>query len=288
MDEMLRCFAENGYAVVEGALSPEEVAAINDGIDADVAAHPKEWEPGPRPGHIAVGCRAPELMHRTEALDGLVHHPSVAPLVRRILGAGVQFSSLSFLRREACAADPPEDIDGGDPICLSRQWHREYNGIVEGADRNAFFAPAIQVIYYLDDVDAESHCTSLIPESAETKRQLPKTREGKTGWGEGVWRIDDGETAYVDPDKPIWTDSFGRTNPRRIGRVDVHAPAGSAVMFNIANYHCGTVRQTQRIRRTAHLMYRHPDPIFSRHALGPEWESVAAFRAALPKRSAIG
>ncbi|MDE2723443.1 MAG: hypothetical protein OXI59_08715, partial [Gemmatimonadota bacterium] len=169
-----------------------------------------------------------------------------------------------------------------------RQWHREYNGIVEGADKNAFFAPAIQVIYYLDDVDAGSHCTSLIPESAETKRQLPKTRDGKSGWGEGALRIADSETAYVDPDKPIWTDSFGRTNPRRIGRVDVHAPAGSAVMFNIASYHCGTVRQTQRIRRTAHLMYRQPDPIFSRHALGPEWESVAAFRAALPKRSAIG
>ena len=176
MDEKLRCFAENGYVVVQGALSPEEVAAINEGIDADVAAHPKEWEPGPRPGHIAVG----------------------------------------------------------------------------------------------------------------TKRQLPKTRDGKSGWGEGVLRIADSETAYVDPDKPIWTDSFGRTNPRRIGRADVHAPAGSAVVFNIASYHCGTVRQTQRIRRTAHLMYRHPDPIYSRHALGPEWESVAAFRAALPKRSAIG
>ena len=88
MDEKLRCFAENGYVVVQGALSPEEVAAINEGIDADVAAHPKEWEPGPRPGHIAVGCRAPELMHRTEALDGVVHHPSIAPLVRRILGEG--------------------------------------------------------------------------------------------------------------------------------------------------------------------------------------------------------
>ena len=84
------------------------------------------------------------------------------------------------------------------------------------------------MIYYLDDVDAGSHCTSLIPESAETKRQLPKTRDGKSGWGEGALRIADSETAYVDPDKPIWTDSFGRTNPRRIGRVDVHAPAGSA------------------------------------------------------------
>ena len=41
MDEMLRCFAENGYAVVEGALSPEEVTAINDGIDADVGRAPE-------------------------------------------------------------------------------------------------------------------------------------------------------------------------------------------------------------------------------------------------------
>ena len=55
MDEMLRCFAENGYAVVEGALSPGEVAAINDGIDADVAAHPEEWEPGSASGACSSG-----------------------------------------------------------------------------------------------------------------------------------------------------------------------------------------------------------------------------------------
>ena len=45
-----------------------------------------------------------------------------------------------------------------------------------GADANEFFCPAVQVIFYLDDVDHENHCTSVIPESAETKRSLPTTR----------------------------------------------------------------------------------------------------------------
>ena len=35
MDEQLRFFAENGYVVVHGALSPEEEATVNDGIDCE-------------------------------------------------------------------------------------------------------------------------------------------------------------------------------------------------------------------------------------------------------------
>ena len=285
MDEHLRHFAENGYAVIERALSAEEVDWVNAGIDADTAANPKEWEPGSRPGHVAVGCRAPELMHRTDALDGLVHHPSVFPVVEEILGEGALFSSLSFLRREPCLVDAPDDIDD-DPLCLSRQWHREYSGIVEGADQNAYFAPGIQVIYYLDDVDETTHCTSIIPESVETKRGLPKTRGGSSR-GKDALRIDDGETAYLHPEKRRWMDSFGREGPRRIGRVDVHAPAGSAVMFNLTNYHCGTIRKTGSIRRTVHVMYRQPDPEHSQHALGPDWKSVAAFQSALPERDGV-
>ena len=303
MDKRLRGFAENGYVVVHGALSLAEVTAVNDGIDADNAAHPEHWEPGPRPqGHVAVSCVAPELMHRTEVLDDVVHHPSVVSLVRRILGQGVQVSGLSFLRREPRAVQPTADINGGDPLCLEKKWHREYGGIVEGADRNEFFAPSIQVIYYMDDVDAECHCTSIIPESAETKRHLSKTRDnysfqpalGSTltsrtnKWGEGVMRIDDETTAYVDPENPTWMNPFGSEDPRRVGGVDIHAQAGTAVVFNMASYHCGTVRHTQRIRRTLHVMYRQPKPVHSRHALGQEWQSVAAFAAAMPKRPAIG
>lgn len=281
MEEQLKHFMDNGYVALSGALSPDVVKAINDGMDADEAAHPEEWDPGPRPGHVAVGHGAPAILNRTKSLDCLVHHPNALPLVRAILGEGTQVSCMSFLRREGCLADPPEDLDGGDPTVLSRMWHREDRGCVEGADKNNYYTPAIQIIYYLDDVDETSHCTTLIPESAEKKRQLPKSTKGD-------FRIDDWETSYVDPNKPRWMDSFGRENPRRIGGVDVLGGAGTAVVFNNANWHCGTIRKTERIRRTVHVRYRHPDPVHSRHAIVDPWESVAHFQSALPRRASIG
>ena len=289
MDELLRFFADSGYVVVHNAVPAQEVAAVNDGIDADRAAHPQHWEPGPRPGHVAVGCDAPELMHRTEALDGLAYHPSIVPLARRILGQGAQLSGLTYLLREPCTTPPPADLDDGDPLCLTRQWHREDSGNVEGAEMNDFFVPALQVIFYLDDVDAESHCFSIIPESAETKRKLPKTNTGSTSWGvRDRLRIDDSEVGYVDPERPKWVDAFGRELPRRIGRVDIHTRAGAAVVINNSSYHCGTIRHTQRQRRTVHVRYRQPQPVGSRHALKPPWESVAQFISALPSRPTIG
>lgn len=287
MEDQLKHFAENGFVIIERALSSDEVDRVNDGIAADQAANPKPWEPGPRPGFITVGCGAPELMQRTDALDGIPNHPSVVPLVKRILGEDAQFCNLSFMRREPCHADPPEDIDGDDPLALSRNWHREYSGIVEGADDNEYFTPGIQVIYNLDDTDPAIHCTSIIPESAETKRQFPKVRDADNSWGKDVLRIDDGG-AYIDPEKPKWLDAFGRNFPRLVGRVDVHAPAGSALVFNQASYHCGTVRKTERSRGTAHIFYRVPGPANSRHSLGKDFESIEAFHNALPNRKEIG
>ena len=138
MEDLLKHFKENGFVIIERALSPDEVARVNDGIAADQAANPKPWEPGPRPGFISVGSGGPELMHRTDALDAIPNHPSVVPLVKRILGEDAQFCNLNFMRREPCHADPPEDIDGDDPLALSRNWHREYSGIVEGANDNEY------------------------------------------------------------------------------------------------------------------------------------------------------
>jgi hypothetical protein len=283
MDEQLKHFAQNGYVVIEGALPPEEVARVNDGIAADESANPEEWEPGPRPGFVSVGCGAPGLMHRTDALDHMVHPPTVMPLIKEILGEEAQFCNLSFMRREPCDADPPEAIDDGDPIALSRNWHREYSGIVDGADQNDYYTPGIQVIYYLNDVDEGAHCTSIIPESAETKRQFPKVRDADNSWGKDVLRIDDGG-AYVDPEKPTWLDAFGRNFARLIGRMDVHAPAGSALVFNQASYHCGTVRKTERSRGTTHVFYRVPEPRNSRHSLANHFPSITAFHDSLPKR----
>ena len=287
---MLEFFAKNGYAVVHDALSEQEVASVNDGIAADRETYPQHWEPSPAAsGHLSVGCDAPELLRRTEVLDGLAYHPSVTPLARRILGPGARMSGLTFLRREPCDVRPPEDQDADDPLCLTRVWHREDSGNVEGADRNDFFVPALQVIFYLDHVDAESHCFSVIPESVETKRSLPRTRTGSSGWGAvDRLRINDADFGYVDSERPEWVDGFGRELTRRTGRVDIYGKAGTAIVFNNCSYHCGTVRHTRRPRHTVHVRYRQPEPVASRHALKPPWESVAQFTAALPCRAAIG
>lgn len=281
MKDHLDHFRGNGYVVLHGVLSSEDIAWVNDGIDADRAAHPDAWKMGPRPGFNALSNGGIDLMNRTDAVDHIVHHPGVIPLVKAILGEGCQCSGLSYIQREPCLVDPPEDIDGGDPLALSRNWHREDSGSVVGADKNDYYAPSIQVIFCLDDVDEGNHCTSIIPESADTKRSLPKTTDDHP-------RIDDRDTGYLDPDKPTWKDSFGREFGRRVGRVDVHGKAGTALVFNNASWHTASIRKTERIRRAVHVRYRQPDPVTSSHGVNPPYKSVAEFQAALPKRASIG
>ena len=125
------------------------------------------------------------MLERTTALDALAYHPTIVPYVRQILGPGAELSSFTYVHRFPCDIQPPQDLNEGDPRCLTRQWHREYSGTIEGAHANEYFTPALQVIFYLDDVGPDNHCFSIIPESAATKRTLP-TVEGSHGL-----RIDD-------------------------------------------------------------------------------------------------
>ena len=62
------------------------------------------------------------------------------------------------------------------------------------------------------------------------------------------------------------------------------AHAAGVIFFNNASYHAGTVRQTERPRRTVHVRYRQPEPVASRHTLKEPWQCVADFNAALPDR----
>ena len=54
MKDHLDHFRGNGYVVLHGVLSSEDIARVNDGIDADRAAHPDAWKLGPRPGFNAL------------------------------------------------------------------------------------------------------------------------------------------------------------------------------------------------------------------------------------------
>ena len=103
----------------------------------------------------------------------------------------------------------------------------------------------IQLMLYLTDVDENTHCFSLSPESVNNP-------------------ILDTE-AQLDRD----------------GIVDFHGPAGTVVLFNISLLHTATVRVTQQERKTVQAYYGHRSrpflsncsvipPRFWRHDPDPE------------------
>lgn len=293
MESKLAFFKENGYSVEHGALTREEVATVVAAIDS-------------------IGGSSADVFHRTSALDLLAYHPNIYPFARRVLGEGARLSSFNYGNATPTDTPPPADPYGdglGEDMVLNRAWHREDSGNVEGAMQNEYFCPAIQAIIYLDDVDSHSHCTSIIPESAETKRNLPKTRDPLLRDGrhhDGLLRIDDygpfgtagnfrggrfhtslEQGSYISKAQPTWVDSSGQEVARRVGGVDVYARAGSAVIFNNASFHCRTSRCTTKQRRTVRVRYRQPEPVESGHAVTDPYRDVAHFTAALPNRPAL-
>jgi hypothetical protein len=173
MEQKLAFFRDNGYYVEHGALRPEEVAQVTTGISK-------------------VGGSSADVFHKTTALDCLAYHRNIFPLAQCILGRGARLSGFNY--GTSAATDqllPPVVPYGngpGEDMVLNRAWHREDSGNVEGAADNEYFCPAVQAIIYLDDVDHQCHCTSIIPESADTKRRLPKTQDPLLRDGESLPR----------------------------------------------------------------------------------------------------
>ena len=294
MEQKLASFRDNGYYVEHSALRPREVAEVIAGIEH-------------------VGGSTADVFHKTTALDLLAYHPKIFALAQRILGRGARLSGFNYSAsattgRPAPPAEPYGDGPGEDMV-LDRAWHREDSGNVEGAAENEYFCPAVQAIIYLDDVDQQCDCTSVIPESAEVKRCLPKTRDPLLRDGrhhDGLLRIDDygpfgragnfnggrfhtslEQGSYLSATQPSWINSSGEEVARRVGGVDVYALAGSAVIFNNASFHCRTTRYTLRQRRAVRVRYRQPEPVESGHAITDPYRDVAHFTSCLPDRPAL-
>jgi hypothetical protein len=212
----------------------------------------------------------------------------------------------------------PTAGDGKDLLVLSRVWHREDIGVIRGAAENAYFAPSIQAIVYLHATAADTHAFSIVPESAEQKRNMPT-------------KYHDASRPHVldyDPtfsQWPSWSDYLGRLSARCPYAEYVHAPAGSVIVFvslrvpletylrlpcrpccfslllgtladtylltsvltdvlqNNASIHAATVRRTSQIRRTLHIRFRTLEPTDSSHGLSGH-ATIAEFHSALPRR----
>lgn len=123
----------------------------------------------------------------------------------------------------------------GGPICFGeiglRRMHR-YDGEPHQAwhrDRGYWFEHPLRLDYmqlmvYLTDVDETTHCFSISPEDIS--------------------------------DQPLKT---AKEQLQRRTGVDLHGPAGTCALFNVALFHTATTRPTQTERKTVQIYYGHRD-----------------------------
>ena len=102
----------------------------------------------------------------------------------------------------------------------SKGWHRDRGHYPEHPLRMDY----IQLMLYLTDVDETTHCFSLSPESV---------------------------------DEPIFEEAGKQLE--RGGCFDVHGPAGTVCLFNVAVLHRATVRKTDKERKSIQVYYGHRD-----------------------------
>jgi hypothetical protein len=135
LDAQEELFRAQSYVIIPGALSPAEVRAISAAIDRDRAAHPYDWD-GTRGGALggaalpaAVGgsphrFQSVAILERTAAFDATLCHPSVWPLIQRLMGGDACFDEASVMVREACPdeASAPS-MTGGGPVRRGRWSH---------------------------------------------------------------------------------------------------------------------------------------------------------------------
>jgi len=187
-------------------------------------------------GYISLGkiLTDNELARYTEQYDrdretqgyfwsGYNHHQSIN------CDSLVSWPEVDELIRHPKAIPPIEELMGG-AVCFSEVCVRHmapYEGEVRQAwhrDRRhdpvrPYRMPYIQLMLYLTDVDEGSHCFSISPESIE---------------------------------EPVLENE---AQLKRSPGVDLHGPAGTAILFNIAVLHTATVRPTERERKTVQTYY---------------------------------
>ena len=127
-----------------------------------------------------------------------------------------------------------EDLMGG-PVCfgeiglrymgpydgqLHQGWHRDKPHRPDHPLRMDY----IQLMVYLTDVDESTHCISFSPESV---------------------------------DHPVLKDQEAQL--ARGGVYDLHGPAGTCALFNVAALHTATTRPTTSERKTVQIYYGHRD-----------------------------
>jgi hypothetical protein len=198
-------FAANGFVNLGKLLDDEDVARFVAMFDDDRRRCPNFWAPYgyQQDANYDALVSSPEI-------DDLIRHPRILPHVEALMGGPVCFSEIGLRWMP------------GYEGAVHQQWHRDKPHWQDHPLRVDY----IQLVVYLSDVDAGTHCFSLSPESL---------------------------------DDPVLEDAEAQL--ARGGQYHLEGPAGTCALFNVSVLHTATVRPTPagRERKTAQIYYGHRD-----------------------------
>ncbi len=195
-------FAQQGFVVLGQVLDADDVRRFRDLFDEDRRRFPYFWHPYGY--HQEANYDA---LVTTPAFDALVRHPRILPVVEALMGGPVCFGEIGLRRMGPYDGEPHQ------------QWHRDRAHWPEHPLRMDY----MQLMVYLTDVDAGTHCFSLSPESVS---------------------------------QPVLQDNAAQL---RRGIYDLHGPAGTCALCNAAVLHTATTRATNSERKTVQIYYGHRD-----------------------------
>ena len=228
-------FDLQGYLVLDGALSKEEVAGINEAIDAIPPLDRGQWHEKVRrrDQHEHLGVNLQQICEAGEPFEKLIDHPSWIEQVRRFVGDddGLQLAeNLVNLR------GPGESIflHSGAHKRRIRTSYRYHNGF--------FRCGQINILVALTDIGPDDGATVVIPGSHKSNIIHP--------FFEVVERARKG-----DPEAARQAESADKV----AGSFEVHLAAGDAILFVDSLCH-GSVRRKNPGQRRI-LIYRY----------GPQW-----------------
>ncbi|MCI0636154.1 MAG: phytanoyl-CoA dioxygenase family protein [Actinobacteria bacterium] len=157
-------FERDGYAVLEGALSPDELERLIDAVDR-VYAIEREHEASAL--HLLAFCG------RDGAFLELVDHPATFPLVVDILGSNI------FMYHCHLDVHPPESNGGRRPW----MWHQDGGIVNRDLESNPRPRLAVKMAYFLTDVSEPgrgnfvvlpgSHLSNAIERPPDDDNDLP-------------------------------------------------------------------------------------------------------------------
>ena len=233
-DREIYLFDLRGYLLLKQALSREEVAACNAGIDAILPIEQQEWV-----GYVHAhtfgdneGTNLQQIYEGGEAFEALIDHPSWIEKVKHFVGGEGTFDwnhgPLFIDENFANIRGPGQAIGlhSGGHLGMKRTQFRYHNG--------RFQCGQINILMALTDIGLGDGATMVIPGSHKANFEHPDFEKHRMRGGESS--VDDVE-----------------------GAIEVHMKAGDVLLFVDCISHGSAKRVNQGDRRI--IVYRY----------GPSW-----------------